>query len=367
MPTLTIPAGVAAVTPEWLTLALGDALAPGSRVASMDLQRIGEGVGFLGELARVRLSYAGDPGPHAPASVIVKLPTQDPAPRGLAGAFGFYHREVGFYRDLAAEVGVRVPRSYHAISAPAEADFALVMEDIEATPGDQLASCTEDQAKLAMTTLARIHAKWWESPRLATFDWLPTKGDPYFQVMNGAYQQVLPIFLEHWADQFDPAVVRVCEKVAGCFDALIDGWYEHPLTLAHQDYRLDNMLFGTPGTPDELVVIDWQLCQHSMGALDLQYFIAGNLRTEVAATQTDDLLRLYHAELQAGGVRGYPFAQLRDDYASASAILALYLVLGITAIDPNNQDERGRQLIELLFHSHADAILRYEAERFLPV
>jgi hypothetical protein len=366
MTTLSIPAGVADISTEWLDEALRHTLAPGSRVSGFEATRVGEGVGFLGELARVGLAYDGDPGPDAPRSVVVKLPTQDAAPRGLAQAFNFYEREVGFYRDIGSSVGVRVPKSYHVASSPAQGDFALVLEDVPAEPGDQLASCTLDQARAALRTLAALHAQWWESPRLSTFPWLPTRGDPFFDVMFAAYQQALPVFLENWSHRFDPAVVRTCERLLGCYHELVAGWYERPLTLAHQDFRLDNMLFGEPGGPDEVVLIDWQLCQHSLPALDLQYFISGNFPAEVGAAHTEDWLRYYHEELCAGGVRGYTLENLKEDHASASAVFALMIPLGITAIDPNNYDGRGKLLIDQLYGSLGNSMVRYEAERFLP-
>jgi hypothetical protein len=366
MTTLSIPRGVAALTSDWLTHALDGTLAPGSRVASLAATRIGEGVGFLGELARVALTYDGEPGPAAPASVVVKLPTQDAAPRGLAQTFNLYEREVGFYRDIGTSVGVRVPDCYHVVSSPEDGDFALVLEDVQASPGDQLASCTGEQARAALKALATLHARWWESPRLSRLPWLPTKGDPFFDLTFGVYQQVLPVFLEHWSHRFDPYVVRACQRLPDCYHELIARWYERPLTLAHQDFRLDNMLFGEPGSPDEVVLIDWQLCQHALGALDLQYFISGNFPAEVGATNAEDWLRYYHEQLGAGGVRDYSLAALKDDYASASAVFALMIPLGITAIDPNNYDGRGRQLIEQLYGGMEHSMLRYEAERFLP-
>lgn len=367
MTALAIPAGVNFVTPDWLTAALGSAIAPGSRVRSFESTRIGEGSGFLGELARMKLAYEGDPGPEAPASVIVKLPTQVAEARGMAAVLGFYEREVGFYRDIGDAVGVRTPKPYYAHFEPAEADFALILEDVNtAQVGDQLASCSLEQAKLAVTTLGQLHGKWWQSPQLTMHAWLPSRGHSFYQVLKFGFVQNLPQFAENWAHRFDPAVLRCAEGLAGKYDEYLDGLFDRPLTLAHSDYRLDNLMFGEPGSADACVVLDWQLCQASTGSLDLQYFISSNLRKDAIAKHTDELLETYYEALRGAGVTDYPIQELRDDYARTSLMLGFYIVTGSSAVDPNNYDQRGHDLIELLYGSLGESMVRYEAERFLP-
>ncbi len=250
---------------------------------------------------------------------------------------------------------------------PRPSPSVLVLEDFpEAEAGDQLASCTEEQAKLAVRELAKLHARWWESPELDRYDWLPKEGHPFIQILKGAHHQFLPVFEEHWADKFDPMVGRVARALAERYDQYIDHLMSMRTTLAHQDYRLDNLLFGAPGTREELVVLDWQLLQKSTGLTDLQYFIAGNLRSDVRKRLTDDLLRLYHEGLRENGVRDYTFEQCKDDFVQASSVLGFYVVTGCANIDPSAYDERGHDVIELLFGSLADAIVEYEAERWIP-
>jgi len=296
------------------------------------------------------------------------LPTNVPEPRGMAATLGFYEREVGFYRDLAPDSDVRVPHAYYHTFEPETAAFALVLEDFpQASAGDQLASCSLEHAQLAVRELARLHAKWWESPRLSQYPWLPSRGHHFFEILKGAHLQALPVFEEHWSSRFDPAVTRVAHRLGERFDAYIESLMDRPLTLAHQDYRLDNMLFGKPGAPDEFVLLDWQLVQQSTGLTDLQYFISSNLRKEMRERHTGDLVRLYHEGLREGGVSTYSLDECREDFARSSAILGFYIVTGCATIDPENYDERGNQLITLLYGSLADAMVEYEAERFLPV
>lgn len=364
MTTPSIPAGVAAIDAEWLTGALKETISPGASVVDCQSTRIAEGVGFLGELARVKLTYSGDPGPSAPRSVVVKMPVQLPGPRAMAVGLGIYAREVAFYREIGPSAGVRVPACYYS-ALTEDGNFALVMEDINARPGDQLASCSMEQAETVIRTLARLHATWWESPRLAGFAWLPGKGDPSFERNRLSYQQTLPVFVERWGPRLDPKVIHICQRFADRFHEWFDGVYERPVTLTHSDFRLDNVLFGEPGSAEEVVIIDWQGCNVSSAAHDLHYFISGNFPAAVSAAKSDEWLRVYHDALLAGGVRGYSLDDLNADFARASTFFVMALVFGGAAIDPDDQTERGRLVGDQLFGSLADSMVRYDALRFL--
>ena len=363
-----LPACIDDLNAEWLSHALSSALGPDASVAAFQATVIGEGVGFLGELGRVELTYAGTPADGAPASVVVKLPTREPQPRALATTMGLYEREVGFYRELAETSGARVPRVYHAAFEPSSGGFALVMEDVRnARLGNQLASCSLDEARLVITALAKLHARWWESPKLDTYTWLPASAaHPFFQVMRMGYEQSLPVFLDRYADAFDPVVRRCAEGLSAGWDHFMAPLFTRQRTLCHGDYRLDNLLFGTPGTEDELVMLDWQLCLGASATNDLQYFISGNLRPEVIDQETEGLLDLYHETLAGCGVHQYSRSQLGAEYREASLLQVLRLVLGAAAIDPETYDERGHEVLQVLFGGFAGSLVRYEADQYLP-
>src|SRR2546427_3186166 len=97
MAKVKLPAGPAELTADWLTWALRETGTIGNcSVRSFEYQVIGEGVGLLGQLARVRLQYdkleAG-----APASLVGKFPAAVREKRGLAQLFPFYERGVRVY------------------------------------------------------------------------------------------------------------------------------------------------------------------------------------------------------------------------------------------------------------------------------
>ncbi len=63
-----IPKSIAEVTPHWLSVALG------ADITDILPAQIGQGVGLMGDIFKVGLTYADNPG-TLPASVVVKLPS----------------------------------------------------------------------------------------------------------------------------------------------------------------------------------------------------------------------------------------------------------------------------------------------------
>src|SRR3954466_14109617 len=103
------------LTPDWLTASLRHAgvLSPTGRVVAFESERVGEGAGFAGRIARIDLRYA-TPEPSAPATLIAKFATEHAATREMIGSIDGYVREVRFYRELAADIGIGTPRCYFA-------------------------------------------------------------------------------------------------------------------------------------------------------------------------------------------------------------------------------------------------------------
>lgn len=86
-----------------------------------------------------------------------------------------------------------------------------------------------------------------------------------------------------------------------------------PLTLAHGDYHLENLMFPAEGQ-NAPVILDWQITMHATAVLDLGYFLSQSLTPEDQRTYTDRLLTIYHQCLVQGGIADFPLAQLRQAY-----------------------------------------------------
>ena len=83
-----IPTTVDDVTTDWLTVSLRDAGALGDgTVTSFSSELIGQGVGLMGILHRLRPNYDGEPGPE---TVVLKTPVEHEMTRFVARTFQFY-------------------------------------------------------------------------------------------------------------------------------------------------------------------------------------------------------------------------------------------------------------------------------------
>ncbi|MCH8901478.1 MAG: MMPL family transporter, partial [Chloroflexi bacterium] len=272
MATRNIPSGPQEITPEWLTDALRETGAiKQATVTSFDMEPdIAAGTGFLGKLARVKPQYDRQE-EGAPQSIIAKFPTPSAEWRAMADGFRFYEIETRFYEEIAEEVELRTPRRYFSHFDSETGDFVLLLEDLApARMGDQMAGCTRAEAELCIGNLAKFHATWWESPRLAEMDWLPMTADPLrAQVLEDNYREAWPAFAEYLGDRLSPAMREIGERFGRSVPAMIGRYSKPPHTIVHGDYRLDNLFFTTSQDGDSLAVIDWQISSRGTGVFDI--------------------------------------------------------------------------------------------------
>lgn len=168
--------------------------------------------------------------------------------------------------------------------------------------------------------------------------------------------QIYPVFAEGFGKYLPAGGLAVFERFAGNYLKVNKTVAARsPWTLAHQDYRVENMMFGPPGS-GQVVVLDWQGIGRGPGAYDLAYILGGSLETDVRRSHEQELVRAYHDQLIAEGISAYSFEQLWDDYGHGhlQGGLATSMVTGGT-LDLSN--ERGLQLVATMSSRHVTAAL----------
>jgi hypothetical protein len=302
------PAHPDAVTPEWVTERLrATALLDRGRVASVAWTPIG--TGQVGDSVRFSLGYEGGEGP---ATLAGKFPAADPTSRGTAAAFGLYAKEVGFYREIAPKLDVRVPRTIAAEIGEDMVDFILLFEDLgPARQGNQLDSCSLADAREAVRQAAAIHAPSWNRPDIVDLEWLHAPPEALAQLKT-LYPQAQAIFAERYADSLEPELMAVCAQLAEAID-LWFGRESADTCLIHGDFRLDNMLFDIRGGAEPIAVLDWQTTAVGHPLTDLGYFLGCGVGARLRDAHEGELLDLYCAEMTA---RGVPLSReaVWDDY-----------------------------------------------------
>jgi hypothetical protein len=354
-----------AVTPEWLTGVLHEAgvLPSGSTVTARRPTQIGEGIGVMGEIHRVELDIAGDRG-MTPATVVVKLPSQYEANRAQGVGLGMYEAEVRFYSELGPSTPSGLPTIYYSGIVSGTADFVIVMEDLgRLTLVDQSAGMTVDQAAAALRVLAEVHAAWWGKVQTPALDWIPTMNGPRIEMVDGALQQLWPVFVTLFGDVLPDGGAELGEKFSRNYLHLQHGFVNRPWTLAHQDYRVENMMFGDPAR-DEVVIIDWQGIGRGPGGYDVAYVLGGSLPTEDRRANERELVGEYHSRLVAGGV-DYSFDSAWNDYRYAHVLggLATSVFVG-AGLDLSN--DRGKALVTAMSQRHFTAALDHDCGRLIP-
>ena len=361
MTTIDIPAGPSELTAEWLTYALhaGGAVRD-ARVASFETENVGEGSGFIGQLARVALQYEGD-APDAPRSLIAKFPGASEGGRAIGMMFRFYEREIRFYDDVGQRIAMRIPRRYHSEMDLTQARFALLLEDLAPSRcGDQLAGCSYDDARAAVTELAKFHAAWWQHPDLTgRLDWMPMVNDPVQQLAQAAYAQAWQPFVDNFGKRLSAEMLSIAERVGQNVIEFQNRIADEPRTIMHGDYRADNMFFRSPAGGADFAVVDWQIASRGRGIFDVTYFVCGALPKEMRRQHEMDLLHLYHDTLQAGGVRDYPWDQCVREYRMMALYYMVYVVISLGTLDFAN--ERGLALFNTLLERSTTAVAELEA------
>ncbi len=366
MKTMTIPADPDALTAEWLTDALrSSGVITTSSVASFDARRIAEGSGFIGQLAIVTLRYdAAEDG--APTSLIAKFPAASEMGRMIGNLFDFYNREICFYREIAEEVELRTPQCYYADADTETQEYILLLEDLApARVGDHAAGCTVEEAEIALTSIAKFHATWWEHPRLEEIaDWMPLIDAPVHQSAEASYQQAWTPFIANFGDALSPEMRDTAEKIGQRVIALQSSIADRPHTIIHGDYRTDNLFFGTPAGGAPFAVVDWQIACRGRGIFDVAYLLCGGLDADLRSANEERLVRLYHDTLVANGVTGYPFEQCWREYRRMSLYVLVYVVISLGTLDFAN--ERGLRLFNAWLGRSAAAIEHLKAAEELP-
>ena len=168
-----VPQSPDQITSEWLEQALSETDPRAKpKIASIDISTLSRGP--MGQTLRLVPAYRDDAA-DAPASLVAKMPgfagSELPADRSLISML--YANEVNWYRELARECPIRVPRSYWTGADQANGRFCLLLEDLgHLRARTQLESCDEADARLVVRSLARFHAKWWDAASLGEHSWL---------------------------------------------------------------------------------------------------------------------------------------------------------------------------------------------------
>ncbi len=345
------------LTPAYLSEALG------RPVTAVVHRPVGVGVGLIGQLHRLELTYGGDA--SGPTTVVVKLPGATEESRFVAMVLNMYQKECGFYRELAAASGDLPPASYHVAFEDETHDFVLVLDDVgHHRQADQISGIELADAETAVRALARLNATWWEHPDLLASRYVrPLNESPFPEAVSMSYDAAWPVALEAYGSMMSDEIREFGARYSSLFRWFCDRLCEAPVTLTHGDWRGDNLFFtGDPALP--VIAVDWQLISVAKGIKDFTYFVTQSLRVEDREAHEEGLVRIWLDELHANGVGGYEFDQAWEDYRLAVAWAFVYPIVATSTLD--SDDERGSALTRSMLERSVAAIEHLGALELVP-
>jgi thiamine kinase-like enzyme len=370
-----VPLTTEEATPSFVTTALraGGGIGWDTRVAEVEHEPIGVGVGIVGQLARLSLRYEGHAA-GAPGTVVLKIPSQYAENRAVGDHFHFYEREGRFYQEIGDKAAVRTPRCYWNHVDPAANTFGLLLEDLSSrTMISQVTGVKAERAAQALGALATLHGGWWRSPALDGLDWMPRLDDPINLAAGQQYRDAWPLFVERVGGALPPGALEIGERVQLVFEDLMRAaMTEAPVTICHGDFRVDNLLFDDAAVgADRLAVIDWQISYRGPAISDVAYFLCQSLAPEERRAAEEALVRewydrLVHAAGEETGneLAGYPFDLAWSQYRRSALTTTVYPVTGAGAMEPAN--ERGRELLTAMAVRSFSAVVELGSDEFLP-
>jgi len=271
------------------------------------------GAGLVGDSARISLEYAEIGA--GPTSIAAKFPADDATSRGTAVSMQLYEKEVGFYRNIAPHISTRTPASYFAQHDPESDDFLLLMEDCgPSEQGDQLTSCSVDQAKVAVCELARLHGPTFENTALLNLPFL-RPNDQVRAFAAAGYPGASEAFGNFYGGKIHPDLLQhICQLGDHSAQIFTSDAPAGPCVI-HGDFRLDNILFSIGDGAEPMATLDWQTISLGDPLTDLGYFMGAGIGSALRRANEDVLLELYRAELIVNG--GPDLGEIRkaDGYA----------------------------------------------------
>ena len=314
------PMHVEEITPQWLTHALreGGYLKDAS-VKSIEKKIIGDAKGFLSSVVQVKIEYDTIE-KDAPVSVVVKIEPEEGGFKDFGDELNAFQREIHFYRDVAANLSIRLPKLYYAVDQPPA--YSMVMEDLSYyIPGDQVVGMHERQVMTTVEEIARIQAQYWNNDTLEKLTWMPdTNG------MRDDYADKWESFVEHYGYCLDDKGRELCGKLARFIDWKKDEIQKRPKTIVHSDLREDNLLFPPLGSDDSILILDWQLTVKSIGAFDVARLMGGSELPKERKGHQFEVLKRWHDTLIEQGVREYPWEEAVYDFRLGTLAFLCYPV-----------------------------------------
>ena len=319
-------------------------------VVSFTHHVVGEETGFLGEIAILSLTYSSDAAAQSfdavlPKTMVLKIPT--PLKNRVMGqSLGVYEKEIRFYSQLKEKLNIRTPGYYYGVmSAADEPDvilerlkalhrlpiwaiaifglivqwifgliprrYALLIEDVSHYRlGDQSAKCSTNDIKMALDSMATLHAQFWDSEALKALAWI-TPVELSAKLVHMGYLQSANKYLKENGANLTEEQLKLHAWLKKNGVGLTERLGKKSMTLLHGDFRVDNLCFDDDA--GEMLLLDWQTTMAGSYGLELAYFLSTAIPADAPSEKLDEMIEYYRHALDQRGIK-IPAPDLRHEF-----------------------------------------------------
>jgi len=262
----------------------------------------------------------------APASLPRRLLTKISIPGDVATSNpeldALFRNEIAFYGRLRRELDIETPQGLGGRFDEASKRFVLLMEDLSLrSPHINSMMDEDDVAAVAalLDTLAKLHARYWESPRFATdLSWVQNqRAGTIEDLFDGPVRAhiVKELAREKFKREFMQELGTTEAQMYAGEEALKRHFATLPQTFLHGDAHFGNTYTMPDGVGG---LLDWQVSVRGYMMFDVGYLIPTALSVATRRTKERDLLAYYRDRLCAYGVGNAPhLEQLWLEYRRA--------------------------------------------------
>jgi hypothetical protein len=228
------------------------------------------------------------------------------------GDIPLYENEVAFYTRLRPEIEIEAPVCFGGLHRQDESGFAIALEDLRLRDvhfANVKSPVTLAQIESLLSSLAALHARYWQSPRFETdLAWLqPHTSGAIYTMFN--HPDMVPAMIAELVEshQFKKELVEAAGQTAEGLYREFRKLQKHqatlPQTLCHGDTHIGNTYLLPDGRGG---LVDWQLMARGHCLHDVTYLLTTGLSVGTRRRHQRDLLDYYRAQLIERNVPDVP-------------------------------------------------------------
>jgi len=267
---------------------------------------------LISRVTRLRLTY--DRGDGGPSHVFFKTSREDTDP--TVREFG--RKEAAFYNVVAAATPPGLlPRCYEAVDEQAGA-WHIMLEDLTGTHeplDDWPLPPSIERFRVVLDAHARFHAFWWDHERLGVSVGTFADDSGMLERNLAAFGKEVATFADRLGYRLSAERRQIYDRLIAATPRLIARYRSRRnMTIIHGDAHVWNALHHRDPAVRDVRLIDWDAWRVNVATSDLAYMIAVHWFPDWRRRHERESLLRYHESLVAGGVRGYSFDALWEDY-----------------------------------------------------